>query len=146
VLNALLQLTALNHCFHFLLNSVLSTTTTTLLLQLADIVLKYSPHLSPSSISAFRPTTIMADEVSIDKNQFHERLSAFIAQWKADKRSGDALFNGAGSISIVMGKSEEAQGYNKSSAMQVRIHKALLGNIRQRKEAQSQHPRHQNPV
>jgi len=62
----------------------------------------------------------MADEVSIDKTQFHERLSAFIAQWKADKRSGDALFNGAGSISIVMGKSEEAQGYNKSSAMQVR--------------------------
>jgi len=61
----------------------------------------------------------MADEVSIDKNQFHERLSALITQWKADKRSGDQLFGGAGSITIVMGKSDESQGFNKASAMQV---------------------------
>lgn len=68
----------------------------------------------------------MADEVSIDKTQFHERLSAFIAQWKTDKRSGDQLYNGAGSVTIVMGKSEEAQGYNKASAMQVSALKIKL--------------------
>jgi len=71
----------------------------------------------------------MADEVSIDKNQFHERLSAFIAQWKTDKRSGDQLFNGAGSVTIVMGKSEEAQGYNKASAMQVSAYNRILDTI-----------------
>jgi len=61
----------------------------------------------------------MADEVTIDKQLFHDRLSALITQWKTDKRSGDALFNGAGSLSIVMGKSDEAQGFNKASALQV---------------------------
>jgi len=57
--------------------------------------------------------------VSIDKTQFHERLSALITQWKSDKRSGDQLYNGAGSIALVMGKSDESQGFNKASAMQV---------------------------
>lgn len=61
----------------------------------------------------------MADEVSIDKQLFHDRLSALISQWKADKRAGDSQFNGAGSITIVMGKSDEAQGFSKASAMQV---------------------------
>lgn len=57
--------------------------------------------------------------MSIDKTQFHERLSALITQWKSDKRSGDQLYNGAGSIALVMGKSDESQGFNKASAMQV---------------------------
>jgi len=61
----------------------------------------------------------MADEVAIDKQQFHDRLSAFITQWKTDKRASDQLFQGAGSIAIVMGKTDEAQGFNKISAMQV---------------------------
>jgi len=61
----------------------------------------------------------MAEEVSIDKHQFHERLSALLTQWKSDKRSGDQLYNGAGSITLVMGKSDESQGFNKASAMQV---------------------------
>ena len=61
----------------------------------------------------------MAEEVSIDKQQFHDRLSAFISQWKADKRSGDTIFNGAGSVTVVMGKTDEAQGFSKASAMQV---------------------------
>lgn len=65
----------------------------------------------------------MADEVSIDKAVFHDRLNALITQWKADKRSGDALFSGAGSITIVMGKSDEAQGFNKASAMQVSLYR-----------------------
>ena len=58
----------------------------------------------------------------IDKNQFHERLSSIITQLKADKRSGDQLYNGASSITIVMGKSDEASGFSKASAMQVRNH------------------------
>lgn len=61
----------------------------------------------------------MADEVSIDKQVFHNRLSSLITQWKTDKRSGDAVFGGVGAITVVMGKSDEAQGFNKSSAMQV---------------------------
>ena len=60
----------------------------------------------------------MADEVSIDKATFHNRLSAFISQWKQDKRNGDTLFAGASSIAIVMGKSDESQGFTKTSAMQ----------------------------
>ncbi|KAK4984929.1 FACT complex subunit spt16 [Elasticomyces elasticus] len=60
----------------------------------------------------------MADEVSIDEQAFHNRLSSFISQWKTDKRSGDAVFGGAGSIVIVMGKSDEAGSFQKNSAMQ----------------------------
>lgn len=60
----------------------------------------------------------MADEVSIDKTTFHNRLSAFISQWRQDKRNGDSLFAGASSICIVMGKSDESQGFTKTSAMQ----------------------------
>lgn len=62
----------------------------------------------------------MGDEVTIDKNLFHERVQSLLAQWKADKRSGDQLFGGAGSVIVVMGKSEEDQGFSKSSALQVR--------------------------
>lgn len=60
----------------------------------------------------------MADEVTIDKATFHNRLSAFISQWKQDKRNGDSLFTGASSIAIVMGKSDESQGFSKTSALQ----------------------------
>ncbi|KAK4995032.1 FACT complex subunit spt16 [Elasticomyces elasticus] len=60
----------------------------------------------------------MADEVSIDRQTFHNRLSSFISQWKTDKRSGDAVFGGAGSIVIVMGKPDEAGSFQKNSAMQ----------------------------
>lgn len=60
----------------------------------------------------------MADEVAIDKQLFHNRLSAFITQWKADKRSGNHLFGDADSITIVMGKSDESQNFNKTSAVQ----------------------------
>ncbi|TKX23767.1 hypothetical protein C1H76_3966 [Elsinoe australis] len=60
----------------------------------------------------------MADEIKIDKTAFHERLGNLITQWKADKRGGDSLYHGAGSLAIVMGKSEEDQGSNKTSALQ----------------------------
>jgi nucleosome binding factor SPN SPT16 subunit len=60
----------------------------------------------------------MADEVTIDKATFHNRLSAFISQWKQDKRNGDSLFAGASSIAVVMGKSDESQGFSKTSALQ----------------------------
>ncbi|KAK4540616.1 FACT complex subunit spt16 [Oleoguttula mirabilis] len=60
----------------------------------------------------------MADEVSIDKNVFHTRLSALHTQWKADKRSGNHVFGDVGSIAVVMGKSDETQGFHKANAMQ----------------------------
>jgi hypothetical protein len=61
----------------------------------------------------------MADEVKIDKALFHDRLLHFVTQWKADKRSGDALFQGAGALVIPVGKASESNGYSKSSAFQV---------------------------
>lgn len=61
----------------------------------------------------------MADEVSIDKNTFHTRLSGLISQWKADKRAAEPQFGGAGSLLVVMGKSEEETGFSKVSAIQV---------------------------
>lgn len=60
----------------------------------------------------------MADEVSIDKTSFHNRLSSLIAQWKADKRSGNSVFGDAGSIVIVMGKTDESAGFHKANALQ----------------------------
>ena len=61
----------------------------------------------------------MSDEVKIDKQVFHDRLSQFISAWKADKRSGDGLFAGAGSIAILMGKVEDQSGvtFRKNNAM-----------------------------
>lgn len=61
----------------------------------------------------------MADQVKIDKDIFHDRLSAFISQWKNDKRSGDALFSGVGSIVIILGKNDESLGFQKNNAFQV---------------------------
>ncbi|GAB7359749.1 hypothetical protein MBLNU230_g6921t1 [Neophaeotheca triangularis] len=60
----------------------------------------------------------MADEVSIDKANFHTRLSSLIGQWKADKRSGNNAFSDVGSIVITMGKSDESQGFQKANAIQ----------------------------
>lgn len=62
----------------------------------------------------------MADEVKVDKDAFHNRLSHFVSTWKNDKRqSNDALFGGVGSIVILMGKNEEAPTFHKNSAMHV---------------------------
>ncbi|KAJ5105144.1 hypothetical protein NUU61_002491 [Penicillium alfredii] len=65
----------------------------------------------------------MAEEIAVDKNAFFNRLSNFYATWKADKRSGNALFGGAGSIVILMGKTDEQNSFQKHSAM----HFWLLG-------------------
>ncbi|AEO56023.1 hypothetical protein MYCTH_2300442 [Thermothelomyces thermophilus ATCC 42464] len=64
----------------------------------------------------------MAD-IKIDSKTFQERLSHFITAWKSDKRSGDALFAGASSIVILMGKVDEEPEYHKNNAM----HFWLLG-------------------
>ena len=76
----------------------------------------------PSGTISATPTIgpIMA-EIKIDKTLFQERLSHFVAAWKADKRSGDALFNGASSILVLMGKTEEAAQFQKNNAIHVRI-------------------------
>lgn len=63
-------------------------------------------------------------EIKIDKNLFQERLSHFVAAWKADRRAGDALFNGASSILVLMGKTEEAAQFQKNNAIHVRIFEA----------------------
>lgn len=60
----------------------------------------------------------MAEEVSIDPVAFHNRLSALITAWKADKRSGNHVFGDVGSIVIVMGKSDETQGFHKANGTQ----------------------------
>lgn len=61
----------------------------------------------------------MAEEVKIDKQVFHNRLSNFISAWKADKRANDALFGGVGSIVIHMGKNEDTVTFQKNNAMHV---------------------------
>lgn len=63
----------------------------------------------------------MADEVKIDKDGFHNRLSQLISAWKNDKRQSDAFFGGASSIVILMGKSEENTITQKNNAMHVSI-------------------------
>ena len=63
----------------------------------------------------------MADEISIDKQLFHDRLGSFVAKWKADKRAGDAVFQGASSIATVVGKASEPGSYLKPAAFQVRM-------------------------
>ena len=62
----------------------------------------------------------MAD-IKIDSKAFQERLSHFVTAWKADKRSGDALFAGASSIVILMGKVDEEPAFYKNNAMHVRL-------------------------
>ncbi|KAI9836234.1 MAG: FACT complex subunit spt16 [Sarea resinae] len=65
----------------------------------------------------------MADEIKIDKKAFHDRLQQFVSAWKADKRAGDALFGGVGSIVILMGKTNESSTFQKNNTM----HFWLLG-------------------
>ncbi|PKY02396.1 transcription elongation complex subunit [Aspergillus campestris IBT 28561] len=65
----------------------------------------------------------MADEIVIDKAVFFNRLSSFYAAWKADKRSSNTAFSGVGSIIILMGKTDEANSFQKNNAM----HFWLLG-------------------
>lgn len=63
----------------------------------------------------------MADKIAIDKNTFFNHLSNFHASWKADKRSGNTLFGGAGSIVILMGKTKsDESSFQKNNAMHVR--------------------------
>jgi Xaa-Pro aminopeptidase len=63
----------------------------------------------------------MADKIAIDKNTFFNHLSNFYASWKADKRSGNTLFGGAGSIVILMGKTKsDESSFQKNNAMHVR--------------------------
>jgi hypothetical protein len=81
-------------------------------------------QFQPLQISAIAndPSTTMA-EIKIDKNLFQERLSHFYSAWKADKRSGDALFNGASSILVLMGKTEETAQFQKNNAIHVCVPK-----------------------
>ncbi|KAH6630963.1 FACT complex subunit-domain-containing protein [Chaetomium sp. MPI-SDFR-AT-0129] len=63
-------------------------------------------------------------DIKIDSKTFQERLSHFVTTWKADKRTGgDALFAGASSIVIMMGKVDEEPEFFKNNAM----HFWLLG-------------------
>ncbi|PWY78389.1 SPT16-domain-containing protein [Aspergillus sclerotioniger CBS 115572] len=65
----------------------------------------------------------MAEEIVIDKTTFFNRLSSFYNAWKADKRSSHAIFGGVSSIVILMGKTDEANSFQKNNAM----HFWLLG-------------------
>ncbi|KKK24131.1 hypothetical protein P175DRAFT_0523793 [Aspergillus ochraceoroseus IBT 24754] len=65
----------------------------------------------------------MAEEIVIDKTTFFNRLSSFCTAWKTDKRSTNPVFGGAGSIVVLMGKTDEANSFQKSNA----IHFWLLG-------------------
>lgn len=61
----------------------------------------------------------MSDEIVIDKQIFHNRLSEFISKWKSDKRANNVLFNDIGSIAICVGKASDG-AYPKSAAFQAR--------------------------
>lgn len=71
-------------------------------------------------LSRLTATFKMAEEgIKIDASVFHDRLSHFQAQWKNDKRSGDAIFKGVGSIIILLGKAEDDVNYRKNNAFEV---------------------------
>ena len=61
------------------------------------------------------------NDIVIDKALFHERLNALVTKWKADKRSGDQVFQGASSIATLVGKASEPGIYLKPAAFQVRL-------------------------
>lgn len=61
----------------------------------------------------------MAAEIKINRDLFQERLQHFLSAWKADKRSGDALFAGASSILVLMGKSDDGVQFQKNNALHV---------------------------
>ncbi|KIW01058.1 uncharacterized protein PV09_07572 [Verruconis gallopava] len=60
----------------------------------------------------------MSSEIEISADVFHSRLSSFITAWKNDKRAGDVLFSGVGSVVISVGKATEG-AYPKSAAIQL---------------------------
>lgn len=60
-------------------------------------------------------------DIKIDRQLFQERLSSLYSAWKADARNN--AFNGANSILILMGKTEESAQFQKNNA----IHFWLLG-------------------
>lgn len=62
----------------------------------------------------------MGDEILIDKAAFFSRLSSLYASWKTDKRSPHPTFGGVGSIVILMGKTDEANSFQKNNAIHVR--------------------------
>ena len=62
----------------------------------------------------------MAD-IKIDSKTFQDRITHFVNAWKADKRAGDALFGGASSLVIAMGKVETNPEFHKNNAMHVSI-------------------------
>jgi hypothetical protein len=66
----------------------------------------------------------MSEEIVIDKQIFHNRLSEFITKWKNDKRANNVLFNDIGSIAICVGKASDG-AYPKSAAFQVSPNFAL---------------------
>ena len=59
----------------------------------------------------------MSDEVKIDKALFHTRLGHLVSSWKDPKKND--VYAGAGSIVVVMGKTEEGP-YSKSLSLHVR--------------------------
>lgn len=63
----------------------------------------------------------MADEIKIDKATFFNRLSTFYSAWRADKRLSNPVFGGVGSIVILMGKTEDANSFQKNNAMHVSL-------------------------
>jgi nucleosome binding factor SPN SPT16 subunit len=64
----------------------------------------------------------MAEEILIDKTTFFNRLTTLYSAWKADKRSGNATFGGVGSIVILMGRTEDANTFQKNNAMHVSVY------------------------
>lgn len=58
-------------------------------------------------------------DIKIDSKAFQERISQFVNAWKADKRSGDALFGGASSIVLLLGKVAQDPEFHKNNAMHV---------------------------
>lgn len=64
----------------------------------------------------------MAEEIVVDKATFFNRLSTLYTAWKTDRRSGNSMFGGVGSIVVLMGKTDEANSFQKSNAMHVCFH------------------------
>lgn len=64
----------------------------------------------------------MAEDIVIDKAVFFDHLSTLYNAWKGDKRTGAGVFGGAGSIVILMGKTDEANSFQKANSIHVREH------------------------
>lgn len=64
----------------------------------------------------------MGEEIKIDKATFSNRLATLYSAWKADKRSASPQFGGATSFVILMGKTEDANMFQKNNAIHVSCH------------------------